>query len=380
MISFVVIAYNEERSIAGCLEAIVAQRPAEDFEIVVVDDGSTDHTPDVLDELCARWSFLRVVSQGNLGRGAARAAGVRATRGGLVAMVDADILLPPTWLSTCLTALERYDAVGGTPLPDGDVEYVCRRLHLDPRPTPANTVVTGSNGLYRRAVLEDVGFDSRLREGEDVDANHRWVANGYRLACLPELYVRHCEHKTLPQAICWMYESGRGATRQLLGHRRIRRPDAAFLGALALVAWPRLARRTSSPGTQISLLALYLLLVSERHLRGKVLSPTSYEDRARYAAAVVLNAALIAAYFSGRSSGLCRAAWMLLRSGSAHLSSFRRPRMRQDGRRLRGARFLPSPTAIARSSPSAGATPGRETAGRVEHSGPLGSVGRDADR
>ena len=91
MISFVVIAYNEEHHVCRCLEAIEAQEGLGIHEIIVVDDGSTDATADLVREMQVRNDSLRLMVQANRGRGAARAAGVKAASGELIAMVDADI-------------------------------------------------------------------------------------------------------------------------------------------------------------------------------------------------------------------------------------------------------------------------------------------------
>ncbi|HTW98957.1 MAG TPA: glycosyltransferase [Acidimicrobiales bacterium] len=319
MISFVVIAHNEARNIGACLEAIAAQHSLSEFEVVVVDDGSTDRTADVVRALQVHRPWLRLVEQENKGRGAARAAGVVAARGDVIAFVDGDVRVPPRWLATCLAGLERFDVVGGTPVPDGDVSYVSRRFGLVPREAPAAATVTGSNGLYRRAALDEVPFDSRLRDGEDVDINRRLIAGGYRLACLPGLLVEHREDKTWRQSIAWLYQSGQGATRQLVNHREIRRPDVAFFGALACLALallltPRLSVRP--PGLAparparahrwrgVAPTIAYLLVVSERHLRAKFVSRGGAVYRARYVAAVVVHSCLLAAYFAGRGHGL----------------------------------------------------------------------------
>ena len=182
----------------------------------MVDDGSTDATADLVREMQVRNDSLRLIEQANRGRGAARAVGVKAAEGELIAMVDADICLPRTWLATCLSSIEEYDVVGGTAVPDGDVTYLYNTFRLTAVGAPATTTVTGNNGLYRRRVFDHVMFDEQLREGEDIDINHKLLARGYRLACLPGLQVEHHEDKSLGRSVTWLYESGRGATRQSL--------------------------------------------------------------------------------------------------------------------------------------------------------------------
>ncbi len=303
MISFVVIAYNEEHHVCRCLEAIEAQEGLGIHEIIVVDDGSTDATADLVREMQVRNDSLRLIGQANRGRGAARAAGVKAASGELIAMVDADICLPSTWLGTCLSSIENYDVVGGTAVPDGDVAYLYNTFRLTAVGAPATATITGNNGLYRRQVFEHVMFDEELCEGEDIDINHELLANGYRLACLPGLVVEHREDKSLAESVAWLYESGRGATRQLFRYQQVRLPDVAFGGALVVVAASWLAR-SRYPWFARLLLPAYLLATSERHMHSRFVASGPARYRNRYTGAVAVNALLIAAYFAGRTVGV----------------------------------------------------------------------------
>lgn len=303
MISFVVIAYNEEHHIRRCVLAIKALDGLDAHEVIVVDDGSTDATAEHVREMQLQDGSLRLVEQLNRGRGAARAAGIYASMGDLVAMVDADICLPRTWLTTCLAGIQDNDVVGGTAVPDGDVTYLYNRFGLTALGAPATTTVTGNNGLYRSEVFKHVMFDEQLREGEDVDFNRKLLDRGFRLACLPGLQVEHREDKSLAESVVWLFQSGRGATRQLLRYRQIRLPDIAFAGALTVVATSCLAR-PRHPWIARLLLPVYLLATSERHVHGRFVASGSANYRGRYFGAVVVDVLLIAAYFAGRTVGV----------------------------------------------------------------------------
>lgn len=303
VISFVVIAYNEQHHVCRCLEAIEAQDGLEKHEIIVVDDGSTDATGEIVRDMQLRNNSLRLIEQANQGRGAARAAGVKAAGGDLIAMVDADIRLPPTWLATCLSNIEEYDVVGGTAVPDGDVAYLYNAFRLIATAAPATTTITGNNGLYRRQIFDHVMFGEHLREGEDVDINHKLLACGYRLACLPGLQVEHREDKSLGRSVTWLYQSGRGATRQFFHYRQVRLPDIAFGGAIAVATASWLVR-SRCPWTARLLLPTYLLATSERHVHARFVASGPGNYRSRYIGAVAINAVLIAAYFAGRAVGV----------------------------------------------------------------------------
>jgi hypothetical protein len=290
--------------------------------VIVVDDGSADRTGRIVRAVAATHPRVRLVTLPvNQGRGAARAAGVRAARGQCVAFVDADILLPTDWLARCLPFLREYDACGGTAVPDGDVAWIHRTFGLVPKVVPHTTTVTGSNGLFRRAVFEEIAFDPTKRHGEDVALAYRMAAQGMRVATVPGLVVRHRETKLFGQTLRWLFTSGRGASRQLFEHRDMRVPDMAFFGlcGLAVAGGVALAPAPDSWRITTVVLAGYLLASSLLHLRGKfALGRTPLAA----VAALGANAVLLAAYYAGRLIGLATE-W--------------RPTRRSDGGSSRGA-------------------------------------------
>ena len=109
MLSFVIPAYNEEKYLPATLCALFASAEAvgEPFEVLVVDDASTDHTAEV-----AREGGARVVSVNNRQIAATRNAGARAAKGDVLFFVDADTLANPAVIRAALRSL-RNGAVGG---------------------------------------------------------------------------------------------------------------------------------------------------------------------------------------------------------------------------------------------------------------------------
>jgi glycosyltransferase involved in cell wall biosynthesis len=149
-ISVVVCSYNGARKIAGALHALTAQQCSVPFEIVVVDDGSTDTTASV----AAGFDVVLIRQQPNGGLSAARNAGIAAARGPIVAFTDDDCVPGTTWIADLLTAWESVDAgvvgIGGhtTPL---DVDSICRRYTgvLNPL-APLELDLVGTRGLLGR--------------------------------------------------------------------------------------------------------------------------------------------------------------------------------------------------------------------------------------
>jgi glycosyltransferase involved in cell wall biosynthesis len=112
LVSIVIPAYNEEEAIGGDLDTIIAtmERSGYAYEVIVVDDGSTDGTAEIVR---ARPSVRLVQHARNRGTGAARNTGLKVAQGDLIAMTDGDGTYPNQDIPRLLAALERADMVIG---------------------------------------------------------------------------------------------------------------------------------------------------------------------------------------------------------------------------------------------------------------------------
>ena len=301
IVSFVVIAHNEQAGIERALRSILAQPADWSREVIVVDDGSEDATADRVAAVAADHPELRLIRlDRNLGRGSARATGIAEAAGRYIATVDADIVLPPDWLARCLEALADADAVAGIAVPDGDVTYLYARFGLEPKVRPHTTDVTGSNAVYRREIFDQIAFDPSLREGEDVALSHALRRQAARVLTVPGLVVRHEESKTLRQSIRWMFQSGRGAARQFYRYREIRRPDLVFFGWV-LVSGAGVLGVPRRPIARVAAPALYLAIASGSHVSGAFVFRRA--GARNFMGAVAVDGGMLTAYFAGRAFG-----------------------------------------------------------------------------
>lgn len=96
-ISVVIPVYNGERTIGQCLESVLRQN-YENFEVIVVDNNSTDNTKEIVKKLQSQFNNLKYVFESQKSRGAARNAGINNTKGEIIAMTDSDCIVPKNWL------------------------------------------------------------------------------------------------------------------------------------------------------------------------------------------------------------------------------------------------------------------------------------------
>ena len=170
MVSVVVPVYNTRPYLPECLDSLLAQDlPATDFEVVAVDDGSTDGSSEVLDSYAERHPNIRVIHQENSGwPGRPRNVGLAASRGRYVFFADSDDQLAPQALRRMCEFAQQHDSdlvvpkmvpLSGPSAPD----YVWRRTQVDADLTRA-IITLGPWKLFRRAFLDEHGL--RFPEGK----------------------------------------------------------------------------------------------------------------------------------------------------------------------------------------------------------------------
>ena len=195
-ISVLVCTYNGKRTIRDCLEGL-RKVDYPNFEVIVVNDGSTDGT-----ELIAKEYGFRVISIPNGGLSNARNVGMRAAKGEIVAYIDDDAVPDPQWLTYLAATFLSTDhvGVGGPNIPPADDGPVAECVANAPG-GPIHVLLTdqeaehipGCNMAFRKAALEAIGgFDAQFRiAGDDVDLCWRLQKMGWTLGFNPAAMVWH---------------------------------------------------------------------------------------------------------------------------------------------------------------------------------------------
>lgn len=230
-VSFVVIAFNEADHIGDCLDAIFAQQGETPHEVIVVDDASTDRTSAVVSAKAEQHPNLRLLRhEENRGRGAARRTGQNATTTQVVAFIDSDIWIPEDWLKRALDALADFDVISGVAVPDGDCAVIWRIFRPVPKGRPPTWVLTGSNVIFRKRALDQVGWPAGSRLTEDNRLARALVDAGFKVRTVPDLKAEHHEAKSYRKTLAFMYEMGFNSTELLRDLRLVRLPDVVWAG------------------------------------------------------------------------------------------------------------------------------------------------------
>jgi GT2 family glycosyltransferase len=236
LVTVVVVVRNGEQHIDRCLRSLLAQ-DRENFEVVVVDDGSTDRTEEIAN---SHVPSGRVSVERGPGRGisAARNVGLRAARGEAVAYMDVDGFAHPGWLRAALAPLQEdssigavaslvffdrapfvIDAAGSMLDVRGHARNHCFGETLEVARLPHEVLYPmGCGMVFRREALEETGgFDEEIvRDYDEVEVAVRVWRSGWRIVLAPRAWVDHAHGQSAISASALIHQKGR--IRVMLGH------------------------------------------------------------------------------------------------------------------------------------------------------------------
>lgn len=238
-VSVVIPAYNAAATIAATIASVQAQTHSQ-WEIIAVDDGSTDETATVLQGLAAADGRIRVARQANQGQAIARNTGMALAQGEYVAWLDADDCWVPDKLARQVAALAAHPEAAAAYSWTDYVSETGAFLHQGSYLAPAtrvletllvvNFIENGSNLMARRSAIATVGeFDPTLVPSEDWDYWLRLAAR-FPLVAVPAVGVRY---RVVPSSqstnVLRLERSCRGCLDRALA----RHPELAPLAPLA---------------------------------------------------------------------------------------------------------------------------------------------------
>ncbi|MBB5157060.1 glycosyltransferase [Saccharopolyspora phatthalungensis] len=250
LVSVIIPARNAARMLPGQLEALSRQKYQGPWEVIVVDNGSTDGTA----ELARRWTGkvprLEVISVARPGVNYARNAGAAASHGDFLAFCDADDVAAPNWLDAMVAAARTADVVGGhlelDALNTPRVRFTHSMLPPDRLPVIMDFLpyAVGANMGVRADVLTALGgFDPRYAHGggDDVEFSLRAQLSSYSIAFAPDAVVHYRLRARSWSMAKQQFKHGRADIQLVCDFRAHGMPAEPV--SVAAAEWWRLVRR-----------------------------------------------------------------------------------------------------------------------------------------
>jgi glycosyltransferase involved in cell wall biosynthesis len=201
--SIIIPTFNGASRIGNCLGSLVQQTIGRDVEILVVDDGSTDNTANVV----RSYSSVRLIAQTNAGPASARNRGALEAKGKILLFTDDDCVPMPDWLDAMLEPFKDLDVVGAKGIYRThqkslaarfvQIEYEDKYRMMAGLPS-IDFIDTYSAGFRRDRFLEMAGYDTSFPVAcaEDVELSYRMSARGWKMKFVPAAIVYHTHPDT----------------------------------------------------------------------------------------------------------------------------------------------------------------------------------------
>jgi len=220
MFSVIVPTYNRAHLLPRCI-ASLRQQSFDDFEVVVADDGSTDDTTKVMQDLSRQDARIRYVRQANQGAGAARNLGGSVSSARYLTFLDSDDEVDAAWLSSfaCRIAESQPDIICcGIKYVDGDGNYLRERLPIQlgcGLPVLSGLYRSGTFAIRREVFAAVGGYAPHLQANQHSELRCRLELqsrrDGWKTECLPDVLVTAHEHSgaKIRKNVSGVFESAR---------------------------------------------------------------------------------------------------------------------------------------------------------------------------
>ena len=225
MISIIIPTYNRAELLSKCINSLIKQDyPKNKYEIIVVDDGSSDNTKELAENFIKKYKNIQYINHPkNRGVAASRNTGIKKAKGENVAIVADDYILPENYLSTInkqfkntdikimsfeisingndflSNVFQSYYDAGKYPLIHGEESSRGFFIDICQEKTIKKTLLPASGAaVFRKELFKKIGlFDEDLRTGEDTDFSYRLHKNDIYVYYNPFVKIRHFYSNTM---------------------------------------------------------------------------------------------------------------------------------------------------------------------------------------
>ncbi len=183
-VSIIVPVYNAEKTIFKCINSLTEQEFDDIYEIIIVDNGSTDRTINILNSFANK--KIKIASESERGPAAARNKGISLAKGEYIAFTDSDCEVHRNWLSTLLNTIEKTGADvvgGGVYCPFKNIVSIAAEISLFGEFTASEDnvsrytrLIPTNNVCYKKEIFDKLGvFDVRFKYAGGEDALFNWI-------------------------------------------------------------------------------------------------------------------------------------------------------------------------------------------------------------
>jgi len=242
-ISIVISCYNKSDTIGDCVKSVLRQK-VESFEVIVVDDGSTDGSLRIVETLGSHGA-LRILNQEHTGISATKNRGVEASIADILLFIDGDCVLEDGSLTELARSFaeEPVDCVGGEVRATNSFNLIAKAVEYMQNEVERKWPF-GANVAYTRSALETVGlFDERMKTGEDAELYVRAMKLGFKSVINRRIIARTKNPDTLAGFLRQRIKWGRGFCQLTEKHPETftMKIKACFFWIVAMLLSPLLA-------------------------------------------------------------------------------------------------------------------------------------------
>lgn len=222
--------YNRPKEIDELLESLTKQDFSDDFEVLIIEDGSTEKSDAIIEKYINKLN-LKYFFKENSGAGASRNFGMQKASGNYYIILDSDVIVPSAYLSIVKSTLEINftDAFGGPDAAHKSFTVMQKSINYSMTSILTTGGIRGKKqanskfqlrsfnlGLSKKAFEKTGGF-SKMKNGEDIDLTFRLWENGFETQLVEKAFVYHKRRSSIKQFFKQTY--GFGTARPILNRK-----------------------------------------------------------------------------------------------------------------------------------------------------------------